>query len=93
MVYNFLIHHSHFVRLKGGISADTSVLSGIQWHSAGIPTLLIMIADIDKDVFESNLISFADDTRNYTTIHDITDNNYYITILTMYMIGQLLKHV
>ena len=32
---------------------------------------LIMIADIS----ESNLISFADDTRIYTKIHDVSDCN------------------
>ena len=34
-----------------------------------------MIADINKDVSESNLISFADDTRIYTKIHDVSDCN------------------
>ena len=36
---------------------------------------LIMIADINKDVSKSNLISFADDTRIYTKIHDVSDCN------------------
>ena len=34
-----------------------------------------MIADINKDISESNLISFADDTRIYTKIHDVSDCN------------------
>ena len=32
---------------------------------------LIMIADINKDISESNLISFADDIRIYTKIHEL----------------------
>ena len=36
---------------------------------------LIMIADINKDVSKSNLISFADDTQIYTKIHDVSDCN------------------
>ena len=36
--YNFLIHHSHFVRLPGGISTDTPVLWCTSGHSAGTPT-------------------------------------------------------
>ena len=36
---------------------------------------LIMLADINKDISESNLISFADDTRMYTKINDLTDCN------------------
>ena len=35
-----------------------------------------MIADINKDLSESKLISFADDTRIYTKInHDVSDCN------------------
>ena len=30
-----------------------------------------MIADINKDISESNLISFADDMRIYTKIHEL----------------------
>ena len=31
-----------------------------------------MLADINKDISESNLISFADDTRIYSKINDVT---------------------
>ena len=34
-----------------------------------------MIADIDKDVSDSNLISFADNTRLYSGVGDVTDCN------------------
>ena len=36
---------------------------------------LIMLADINKDISESNLINFADDTRIYSKINDVTDCN------------------
>ena len=36
---------------------------------------LIMLADINKDISESNFISFTDDTRFYTKIDDVTDCN------------------
>ena len=34
-----------------------------------------MFADINKDISESNLISFADDTRIYTKTDDVTNCN------------------
>ena len=33
----------------------------------------IMISDIDKDVSEYKLVSFADDTRLYAGVGDVTD--------------------
>ena len=74
--YNFLTNRSHFVRLPGGTSADSPVLSGVPQGTVLRPLLfLIMIADINKDISESNLMSFADDTRIYTKIHDVSDCN------------------
>ena len=74
--YNFLTNQSHFVRLPGGISADSPVLSGVpQGTVLGPLPFLIMIADFNKDISESNLISFADDSRIYTKIHDVSDCN------------------
>ena len=62
--YLFLTNRSHFTQLPGGISEDHPVISGVpQGNGLGPLPLLIMIADIDKDVSASNLISFADDTR------------------------------
>ena len=73
MGFYFLTNQSHFVRLPGGISADSPVLSGVPQGTVLGPLLfLIMIADINKDISESNLISFADDTRIYTKIHDVS---------------------
>ena len=36
---------------------------------------LITLADINKDISESNLISFADKSHIYTKIDDVTDCN------------------
>ena len=50
------------------------MISGVpQGTVLGPHLFLIMIADIDKDVSASNLISFADDTRLYSGVGDITD--------------------
>ena len=72
--FNFLTRQSHFVRLPGAISGDSPVLSGVPQGTVLGPLLfLIMLADINKDISESNLISFADDTRIYSKINDVTD--------------------
>ena len=52
------------------------VLSGVlQGTVLELVLFLIMLADINKDISESNLISFADDTWIYTKIGDVTDCN------------------
>ena len=52
------------------------MLSGVLQGTVLGPLLfLIMLADINKDISESNLISFADDTRIYSKIYDVTDCN------------------
>ena len=72
--FNFLTRRSHFVRLPGAISGDSPVLSGVpQGIVLGPLLFLIMLADIYKDISESNLISFADDTRIYSKTIDATD--------------------
>ena len=59
----------------GGTSKDHPVISGVLpaelfW---ALSLFLIMIADIDKDVSSSKLVSFADDTRLYSGVGDVTD--------------------
>ena len=75
-IITFLTIRSHFVRLPGAISGDSPVLSGVpQGTVLGQLLFLIMLADINKDISESNLKSFADDTQIYTKIYDVTDCN------------------
>ena len=69
--YNFLTNRSHFVRLPGGISADSPVLSCVPQDTVlGPLPFLIMIADINKYISESNLISFF-----CTKMHDVSECN------------------
>ena len=73
-MFHFLTDRSHFVRLPGSISEDHPVLSGVpQGTILGPLLLLIIISDIDKDVSASKLVSFADDTRLYSGVGDVTD--------------------
>ena len=56
-LYHFLNNRSHFVRLPGGISKDHPVISGVPQETVLGPLLfLIMIADIDNGVSDSNLL-------------------------------------
>ena len=58
-----------------GISDNHPVLSGVPKGTVlcFFCLFLIMISDIDKDVSASKLISFADDTRLYSGVRDVTD--------------------
>ena len=50
------------------------MLSGVpQGTVLGHHQFLIMISDIDKDVSASKLVSFADNTRLYSGVGDVTD--------------------
>ena len=72
--YHFLTNRKHFVRLPGGVSCDHPVISGVPQGTVLGPLLfIIMIADINKDIACSKLISFADDTRVNNEISDTED--------------------
>ena len=72
--YHFLTNRKHFVRLPGGVSCNHPVISGVPQGTVLGPLLfIIMIADINKDIACSKLISFADDTRVYNEISDPED--------------------
>ena len=72
--YHFLTNRKHFVKLPGGVSGDHPVISGVPQGTVLGPLLfIIMIADINKDIASSKLISFADDTRVYNQIFDTED--------------------
>ena len=78
--FHFLSNRSHFVRLPGGVSNDHPVISGVPQGAVMGPLLfLITISDINKDISSSKLISFADDTRIYSQIDDVSycDNLQY----------------
>ena len=61
----FLTNRNHYVRILGGISKDSPVLSGVPQGTIHGPLLfLIMISGTTS----SKLISFADDTRVYSNI-------------------------
>ena len=69
-----LSNRSHFVRLPDGVSNDHPVISGVPQGTVLGPLLfLITISDINKDISSSKLISFADDTRIYSKITDVSD--------------------
>ena len=85
-LYHFLTNRSHFVRLPGGNSKDHPVISGVPQGTVLGPILFsIMIADIDKDVSAPKVISFADDTRLYSGVRDVTDcDNLQFDLDTVY---------
>ena len=62
-IFQFLTNRTHYVRIPGGISKDSPILSGVPQGTVLGPLLfLIMISDINKGTTSSKLISFADDT-------------------------------
>ena len=72
--YHFLTNRKNFVRLPWGLSNDHPVISGVPQGTVLGPLLFIIkIADINRDVVSSKLISFADDTRVYSQIVDTED--------------------
>ena len=66
--HQFLSDRTLFVRLPGGVSKDSPVLSGVPQGNVLGPLLFIMIFDINKEIISSKIISFADDTRVYSNI-------------------------
>ena len=62
--FQFLTNRTNYVRIPGGISKDSPVLSGVPQGTVLGPLLfLIMISDINKGTTSSKLVSFADDTN------------------------------
>ena len=58
--FQFLTNRTHYVRIPGGISKDSPVLSGVPQCTVLRPLLfLIMISHINKRTTSSKLISFA----------------------------------
>ena len=85
-LFHFVTDRSHFGRLPGGISEDHPVLSGVPQVTVLDPfPFLIMISDIDKDLSASKLVSFADNTRLYSGIGDVSDcDNLHLDLNSVY---------
>ena len=70
--FQFRTNRTHYVRIPGGISKDSTVLSGVPHGTVLGPLLFsIMISDINKRTTASKLISFADNTRVYSKISQV----------------------
>ena len=64
-LHSFLTNRSHHVRIPGGVSKSDNVLSGVPQGTVLGPVLfLVLISDISNNV-DSNITSFADDTKVY----------------------------
>ena len=70
--HSFLSNRYHFVRLPGGSSAASPVISGVPQGTVLGPLLfLILMSDIG--VLKAKVVSFADDTRLYSKISYVED--------------------
>ena len=69
-----LSNRNHFVCILGGVSSDGSVLSGVPQGTVLEPLLfLVLLSDISSDINHSSVVSFADDTRVYRQINEISN--------------------
>ena len=72
-IHSFLSNRTHHVRLPGGRSTCSEVLSGVPQGTVLGPVLfLILMSDITEGI-NCNIVSFADDTRLYSAINSVTD--------------------
>ena len=90
--HQFLSDRTDFVRLPGGVSKDSPVLSGVSQGTVLGPLLfIIIISDINKDILSFKINSFADDTRVYTNITKIENSDSLQTDLNyIYIYGLLI---
>ena len=73
-LYHFLTGRTHFVRLQGGVSFDSPVISGVPQGTVLGPLLfIILMCDINSGITSSSMVSFADDTRLYYGISNVDD--------------------
>ena len=70
----FLTDRTQFVRLQGGVSFDSPVISGVPQGTVLGPLLfIILMCDINSGITSSSMVSFADDTRLYYGISNVDD--------------------
>ena len=73
-LYHFLTGRTQFVRLQGGVSFDSPVISGVPQGTVLGPLLfIILMCDINSGITSSSMVSFADDTRLYYGISNVDD--------------------
>ena len=73
-IQTFLTNRQQQVRVENTLSSREWVKSGVPQGSVLGPLLfLIMVVDINKDIKDSWIGSYADDTRLWTCIHDQKD--------------------
>ena len=70
--HSFLSNRYHFVRLPGGSSTASPVISGVPQVTVLGP-LLFLMSDIDIGVLNAKVVSFAHDTRLYSKISYVED--------------------
>ena len=80
-IHNFLKERLHYGSVPGGISDEQTVISGVPQGTVLGPVFLILISDIDKDISESKVLSFADGTRIYHQIDSDDSTNQLQTDL------------
>ena len=72
-IHSFLSNRTHHVRLPGGQSTCSEVLSGVPQGTVLGPVLfLILMSDITEGI-NCNIVFLADDTRLYSAINSVTD--------------------
>ena len=71
---SFLTGRTQFVRLQGGVSFDSPMISGVpQGTVLGLLLFIILMCDINSGIASSCMVSFADDTRLYYGISNVDD--------------------
>jgi hypothetical protein len=75
-IFNFLTGRKQNVIVEGVASQDAAVVSSVPQGTVLAPLIfLILIADIDKDITNCHVTSFADDTKISKIITNVLDLN------------------
>ena len=73
-LYHFVTGRTQSVRLQGGVSFDSPVISGVpQGTVLGPLIFIILMCDINSGITSSSMVSFADDTILYYGISNVDD--------------------